>query len=69
MGLAFARKLKQHWTSKHGIMVPKKSFKTLDEAVAFCEEHYKSKPQYHPYICADCGQWHIGHSKPKKKKK
>ncbi len=61
--------LKQHWTSKHGKMVPKKAFSTLDEAVAFCEKHYRNKPQYHPYIGSECGAWHIGHSKPKKKKK
>ena len=60
--------LKQHWTSKHGVMVPKKAFKTLQEAVAFIETHHKANPKYHPYVCEECGSWHIGHSKPKKKK-
>ena len=69
MGKAIARRLKQHWTVKHGKMVPKRAFKTLDDALDFLKDSGINMDKYHPYICTDCGQWHIGHSSPKKSKK
>ena len=62
------RGLRQHWTSKHGIMVPKVQFGTLQEALDYIKDHHINSLKYHPYVCADCGQWHIGHHKSKKKK-
>lgn len=53
--------LKAHWTSRKGIMVPKVQFKTLDEALEFMEK--RKIKGYHPYVCPDCGMWHIGHDK------
>lgn len=67
MGLPFPKQLKQHWTLKHGKMVPKLQFKTLDEALLYIRNHHINSDKYTPYICRDCGLWHIGHSKPKKK--
>lgn len=64
-GRAIAKGLKQHWTVKHGKMVPKIQFKTLDEALEYIEKHHINSSKYHPYICHDCGQWHIGHSNKK----
>ena len=66
-GQAIARGLKQHWTVKHGKMVPKLQFKTLAEVLDYIEKHHINRSKYHPYICSDCGQWHIGHSNKRKK--
>ena len=55
--------LHQHWTWKHGKMVPKMAFKTIDEALGYMDERRINKDIFHPYICPDCGMWHIGHSK------
>lgn len=55
--------LKMHWTSKKGKMVPKAQFKTLEDALAFMDKKGINKNVYHPYVCPDCGMWHIGHSK------
>jgi len=51
--------LKNHWTFSRGKMIPKKQFQSEDEAYLFIEEN-KMKG-YHPYLCRDCGMWHIGH--------
>jgi hypothetical protein len=48
-------------------MVPKIQFKTLDEVLEYMEKHHINSSKYHPYICHDCGQWHIGHSNEKMK--
>lgn len=53
--------LHQHWTNKHGTMVPKVQFKTLDDALDFMDRRKINKNKYHPYVCDDCGMWHIGH--------
>ena len=65
-GRAIAKGLKQHWTVKHGKMVPKIQFKTLDEVLSYMKKHHINGVKYHPYICSDCGQWHIGHNKRNK---
>lgn len=60
-----SRRLKQHWTTKKGKMVPKIAFKTLDECLDYIKAHH-IKDIYHPYVCRECGMWHIGHSKKHK---
>lgn len=44
-------------------MVPKMAFKTIDEALGYMDERMINKNIFHPYICPDCGMWHIGHAK------
>lgn len=61
--------LRQHWTSKHGIMVPKLQFNTLKDTLDYIKIHHINILKYHPYICSECGQWHIGHNRHKPKKK
>lgn len=61
------RTLNNHWTSKHGIMKPKMQFATLDDAIRYMNEHNINKEVYSPYVCRDCGQWHIGHFHKRKK--
>ena len=39
-GRAIAKGLKQHWTVKHGKMVPKIQFKTLDEVLSYMKKHH-----------------------------
>ena len=63
MTRAISKGLKAHWTSKSGIMVPKAQFKTLDDALEFMDKRKIDKDIYHPYVCPDCGMWHIGHHK------
>lgn len=63
MSRAIHLKLRNHWTSKKGIMVPKVQFKTLKDALEFMEKRHINKDVFHPYICQDCGMWHIGHTK------
>lgn len=63
MGQAIAKGLKQHWTVKHGRMVPKRQFKSLEEALSYIEKRHINKDIYHPYVCSDCGQWHVGHNR------
>lgn len=58
--------LKQHWTSKHGVMKPKKAFRTLNDALVFIQENKINDCKYHPYVCVECGQWHIGHREKKR---
>ncbi len=55
------KQLHEHWTKKGCILKPKKQFNTLEEANNFISEN--KKKNYHPYICSDCGLWHIGHKK------
>jgi hypothetical protein len=71
MGYSAARLigLKQHWTSKHGKMVPKREFKTLQEALDCIFKHHINSDKYHPYVCSECGQWHIGHNRTKKRRR
>ena len=57
----FSNALNQHWTQKHGKHVPKKPFRTIDECLKFMTEHNINQDLYHPYICQECGMWHIGH--------
>lgn len=63
-----AKALHQHWTNKHGTLVPKAAYKTLGEALAFMDKNTINKDKYHPYVCPDCGMWHIGHYKRKQHK-
>lgn len=44
-------------------MVPKMQFKTLYDCLGYMDKHHISKNKFHPYVCPDCGMWHIGHSK------
>ena len=44
-------------------MKPKKQFKTLGECLEFMDKCNINKDKFHPYVCPDCGMWHIGHSK------
>jgi hypothetical protein len=62
------RGLRQHWTSKHGVMVPKMQFNTLQDALSYIKDHHINNNKYHPYVCPDCGLWHIGHNHKKKRK-
>ena len=55
--------LNQHWTHKRGKHVPKVSYKTLNDAIAFLDSRPKLKEKYYPYVCSVCGNWHIGHKK------
>ena len=55
--------LHAHWTRRKGKLVPKVQFKTLEEAFEFMDKRKIDKDVYHPYVCPDCGMWHIGHSK------
>lgn len=63
--MARFKSLKNHWTSKRGIMVPKKQFRTIEEALEYMDKHKIDKIKYTPYVCSDCGMWHIGHLKKK----
>ena len=60
-GIRKSAALHQHWTWKGKAMKPKVQYRTLDDALGFIKEH-KLK-DYHPYICPDCGMWHLGHNK------
>lgn len=62
-GIRKSKALHQHWTNKHGKMVPKMQFKTLDNCLEYMNKHKTNKDKYHPYVCPDCGMWHIGHNK------
>lgn len=53
----------EHWTSKKGRLVAKAQFSTLDECLEFMDKRKINKDIYHPYICSECGMWHIGHKK------
>ena len=58
-----------HWTTKHGAVAPKAQYKTIDDALRFMDENNIDKFVYHPYVCPECGMWHIGHIRPKKMNK
>lgn len=58
-----SKALHQHWTWKGGTMKPKAQFKTLDEALEYMDIKKINKNVFHPYVCPDCGMWHIGHNK------
>lgn len=60
--------MNEHWTQKGDKMVAKKQFKVLDDALKYISEHHINSLVYHPYICSECGMWHIGHHKKRKKK-
>jgi len=60
--------MREHWTNKHGTLVDKVQFRTLADCLAFMEKNKINKDIYHPYICSECGMWHIGHSQWEKKK-
>ena len=62
-GIRKSKALHQHWTWKSGIMKPKRQFKTLDDCLEYMDKRRINKDKYHPYVCPDCGLWHIGHSK------
>ena len=53
--------INQHWTQKGGRHVPKKVFNTLEDCLIFMHDKGINQNIYHPYICRDCGNWHIGH--------
>lgn len=53
----------EHWTQRGGSLVAKKQFKTLEDALAFMKLRHINKNVYHPYVCRECGMWHIGHYK------
>ena len=40
----------------------------LEKQIRYMEEHHINSDIYHPYVCGECGQWHIGHNKQKSKK-
>ena len=46
-------------------MKPKLQFKTIDDLLVYLAERKIDKDKFHPYICPDCGMWHIGHNKGK----
>ena len=57
----FNHSLNQHWTCKHGTMKPKKQFKTLEDSLDYISRKGINSKVYNPYVCTECGQWHIGH--------
>lgn len=60
-----SRALHQHWTQKGGTLVAKVPFRTLNDALDFMNKKHINKDLYHPYVCRECGMWHIGHTKKK----
>lgn len=62
-GIRKSKALHQHWTWKGGIMKAKMQFQTLENCLEYMDKHKINKAKYHPYVCPDCGMWHIGHSK------
>lgn len=65
----WARIMNEHWTQKRGKMVAKLQFKELNDALDYIKEHHINSDIYHPYVCRECGQWHIGHHKKRKRTK
>lgn len=61
--------MNEHWTQKRGKMVAKLQFKELNDALCYIKEHRINPDIYHPYVCSECGQWHIGHNKKRKRAK
>ena len=61
-GIRKSGELHQHWTWKSGSMKAKVQYKTIDDAMVYIRQHNLLNT-YHPYICPDCGMWHIGHNK------
>lgn len=61
--------MNEHWTQKGGKMVAKVQFHTIDDAIHYMEDHHINSDIYHPYVCSECGCWHIGHHKFAKKNK
>lgn len=59
----------EHWTSKHGKLVAKAQFKTLEDCISYMDKHHIDKWVYHPYVCSECGMWHIGHFKKQGKRR
>lgn len=57
--------LNQHWTHKKGKLLPKAQFQSLESALKFMDQCRIDKNSYHPYVCAICGMWHIGHTRVK----
>jgi len=47
-------------------MVPKMQFKTLNEVIEYMDKHNINKDIFNPYVCSDCGMWHIGQRRVKK---
>ena len=60
------RSIRNHWVSKHGTMVPKIQFKTLDEVLDYMDKHSINKDTFNPYVCSECGMWHIGHRRKRR---
>lgn len=61
----WGRIMHEHWTQKRGKFVAKVQFKTLEEVFDYMDKHHIDKDVYHPYVCSECGMWHIGHSRNK----
>ena len=57
------KQLNEHWTQKRGYLKAKLQFHTLDECLEYMNAHKINTDKYHPYVCSDCGMWHIGHNK------
>lgn len=68
-GIRKSNGLHFHWTNKNGKLQPKAQFKTLEDCLDFMKTHRINKNIYTPYVCPDCGMWHIGHSHKRNKKK
>lgn len=67
----WSRIMHEHWTQKGGKMVAKLQFKTINEALSYMDSKRINKDVFHPYLCSECGLWHIGHifKKNRKRKK
>ena len=58
---ALGGELNHHWTRKGSVMLPKKQFTSIEDCYLFMNENNISQKVYVPYVCSDCGYWHIGH--------
>lgn len=59
MKITVAKGLKHHRTKKHGRMVQKLPFVSLDDALEYMRQN--SIPDiYTPFRCKTCGMWHFG---------
>lgn len=49
---------REHYCRKNGVWKPKKPFSSKEDADGWIKK-YKMHG-YTPYICKECGKWHVG---------
>ena len=54
---------REHYARKNGKWKPKKKFLSEDDAHSWIKKYKMYK--YIPYVCKQCGKWHIGIKKIK----